>query len=65
MPEYVTLAIVGRYELLQLASSAEVKSEQPIAQAIVKKASEQSIPALKVSDFNSISGHGIVASHLQ
>ena len=55
----------NEFELLQLASSAEVKSEHPIAQAIVKKASEQSIPTLKVSDFNSISGHGVVASYLQ
>jgi P-type Cu+ transporter len=55
----------NEFELLQLASSAEVKSEHPIAQAIVKKAYEQSIPMLKVSDFNSISGHGVVASYLQ
>ena len=41
------------FELLQLAASAEIKSEHSIAQAIVKKASEQSIPVLKVSDFNS------------
>ncbi len=53
------------FELLQLASSAEIKSEHPIAQAIVKKAYGQSIPVLKVSDFNSISGHGVVASYLQ
>jgi Cu+-exporting ATPase len=56
----------NEFDVLQLASSAEeVKSEHPIAQAIVKKASEQLIPALKVSDFNSISGHGVVASYLQ
>ena len=55
----------NEFELLQLASSAEIKSEHPIAQSIVKKASEQSIPTLKVSDFNSISGHGVVASHLE
>src|SRR5215467_7153618 len=55
----------NEFELLQLASSAEFKSEHPIAQAIVKKASEQSIPTLSVSDFNSISGHGVVASYLQ
>jgi P-type Cu+ transporter len=53
------------FDVLQLASSAEIKSEHPIAQAIVKKASEQLIPILKVSDFYSISGHGIVASYLQ
>jgi len=55
----------NEFELLQLASSAEVKSEHPIAQAIVKKAYERSIPMLSVSDFNSISGHGVVASYLQ
>ena len=55
----------SEFELLQLASSAEVKSEHPIAQAIVRKTSEESIPALKVSDFNSISGYGVAASYLQ
>jgi P-type Cu+ transporter len=53
------------FDVLQLASSAEIKSEHPIAQAIVNKASEQLIPALEVSDFSSISGHGVVASYLQ
>jgi P-type Cu+ transporter len=55
----------NQFELLQLASSAEIKSEHPIAQAVVKKSSEQSIPTLNVSEFNSISGHGVVASYLQ
>lgn len=55
----------NEYELLQLGSSTEIKSEHPIAQSIVKKAAEQSIPVLKVSDFNSISGHGVVATHLE
>jgi P-type Cu+ transporter len=55
----------NEFELLQLASSAEIKSEHSIAQAIVKKAYEQSIPVLKVSDFSSISGHGVVASYLE
>ena len=49
--------------VLQIASSSEVKSEHPIAQAIVKKAHEKNIPILEVSDFNSITGHGIVAKH--
>jgi Cu+-exporting ATPase len=47
------------FELLQLASSAEIKSEHPIAMAIVNRAKEQSIPTLDVSEFNSISGYGI------
>jgi Cu+-exporting ATPase len=53
------------FELLQLAASAEIKSEHPIAQAIVKKASEKSIPILKVSEFNSLTGHGVVASYFE
>jgi P-type Cu+ transporter len=52
-------------ELLQLAASAEIKSEHPVAQAIVRKASERSIPSLKVSNFDSITGHGVVASYLE
>lgn len=47
--------------VLQLAYSAEVKSEHPIAKAIVNKASEKNIPSLSITAFNSISGHGVVA----
>jgi P-type Cu+ transporter len=53
------------FELLQLAASAEIKSEHPIAQAIVRKASEKSIPTLRVSEFNSLTGHGVVASYFE
>ena len=55
----------NEFELLQLASSTEIKSEHPIAKAIVKKAIELSIPIFDVSEFNSISGYGVVASYLQ
>src|SRR5712691_5819554 len=55
----------NEFELLQLASSAEIKSEHPIAKAIVNRAKGQSIPTLDVSEFNSISGYGVVASHLE
>ncbi|MDQ6863409.1 MAG: copper-translocating P-type ATPase, partial [Thermoproteota archaeon] len=55
----------NEFELLQLASSAEIKSEHPIAKAIVNKAKERSIPTLDVSEFNSISGYGVVASRLE
>ena len=53
------------FYLLQLASSSEIKSEHPIAQAIVKKANEKNIPTLPVSEFNSITGQGIVAKYQQ
>jgi P-type Cu+ transporter len=55
----------NEFELLQLASSAEIKSEHPIAKAIVYKAIQLSIPTLDVSDFNSMSGYGVVASDLE
>jgi Cu+-exporting ATPase len=55
----------NEFELLQLASSDEIKSEHPIAKAIVNKAKEQSFPTLDVSEFNSISGYGVVASCLE
>ncbi|MGB7637157.1 MAG: HAD-IC family P-type ATPase, partial [Nitrososphaeraceae archaeon] len=46
-------------------ASAEIKSEHPIAQAITRKATEKSIPTLKVSEFNSLTGHGVVASYFE
>jgi Cu+-exporting ATPase len=51
------------YYVLQLASSAEIKSEHPIAQAIVKKASERKIPLYEVQEFSAITGYGIVAKY--
>jgi P-type Cu+ transporter len=53
------------YEVLQLASSVEIKSEHPIAYAIIKKAEERSIRLLKISTFSSISGNGVIASYQQ
>ncbi len=47
--------------VLQLAYSAEIKSEHPIAKAIVNKAYEKNIPSIQVTAFNSLSGHGVVA----
>lgn len=53
------------YEVLQIASSAEIKSEHPISLAIVKKAAKQNIPALQISEFEAIAGHGIRAVYLR
>jgi Cu+-exporting ATPase len=50
-----------QFELLQLALSIEIKSEHPIAQAIVKKATDQSIRPSEISEFHSISGLGVLA----
>jgi len=51
------------YYLLQLASSSEIKSEHPIAQAIVKKAREKNIAYIEINDFNAIAGQGVVAKY--
>jgi Cu+-exporting ATPase len=51
--------------VLQLASSAEIKSEHPIAKAIVTKASQNSIATLELHEFNSVSGHGVTATYLE
>lgn len=50
-------------DVLQLAYSAETKSEHPIAQAIVRKASSEGISPFEVSQFNAITGEGVVAMY--
>ena len=47
--------------VLQMAYSVEVKSQHPIAKAIVNKSSEKNISSLSVTAFNSIPGHGVIA----
>jgi len=47
--------------VLQVAVSAEVKSEHPISKAIVAKASSLDIKPLEISKFEALSGHGISA----
>lgn len=51
-------------KVLQIAYSVEIKSGHPIAEAIVAKAKELNIQTLEVSQFNVISGHGVVAKYL-
>lgn len=48
-------------KLMSLAYSAEIKSEHPLAKAIVSKAKELSAPLIESSDFHSVTGSGITA----
>lgn len=48
-------------ELLQLAYSLEIKSEHPLAKAIVKKAEQFSLSAKESSNFTALPGNGLTA----
>jgi Cu+-exporting ATPase len=52
---------VSKNELLKIAASVEKGSEHPLALAIIKKATEDSISILKIREFESITGQGIRA----
>ncbi|MCR5606919.1 MAG: heavy metal translocating P-type ATPase [Treponema sp.] len=52
---------IAEKELLTAAYSLEVKSEHPLAKAIVEKAKEEGLEAFEVKDFISLSGNGLSA----
>ncbi|HSK08897.1 MAG TPA: heavy metal translocating P-type ATPase [Vicinamibacterales bacterium] len=52
---------VGEQELLALAASAERPSEHPLAQAIVRSATDRGLALQEARDFRAIPGHGVVA----
>ncbi len=52
---------VEEKELLQMAYSLEIKSEHPLAKAIVKKAQEKNIQASEVDNFDVVVGNGVKA----
>ena len=47
--------------LLQLAANVEKNSEHPLAKAVIKKAQEEHVEVQKVSEFEALSGNGVVA----
>ena len=50
---------ISENDLLQLAYSLEIKSEHPLAKAIVEKAEEMKISTLDIADFESKTGNGL------
>ena len=48
-----------KLNLLQYAASLEIKSDHPLAKAIIKKAKLENIDLLEVNNFQNISGSGI------
>jgi Cu+-exporting ATPase len=62
--DLVSLTEIGEQELLRLAAIAESGSEHPLAQAVIKKAKENSIPTItNPNSFEAISGHGLKATY--
>lgn len=50
---------ISENDLLQIAYSLEIKSEHPLAKAIVEKAEEMQISTLDIKDFESKTGNGL------
>ncbi len=49
-------------ELLRLVAAVERESEHPLAEAIVKAAEERGVERLRAQQFESVAGHGAVAT---
>jgi Cu+-exporting ATPase len=60
--DVLAVASSSEEEVLRLAASAERVSEHPLAQAIVKAASEKQLKTSRASDFVALPGLGIEAS---
>ena len=54
---------VTENELLTLACSLEIKSEHPLAKAVVRKAEAEKITTFDVADFTASAGNGITARY--
>lgn len=59
--DMIPAAGYSREQLLQLAYSLEVKSEHPLAKAIVAEAEANQIESFEVMDFMALPGNGITA----
>lgn len=53
---------ISENDILQIAYSLEIKSEHPLAKAIVEKAEEMQISSLDIKDFESKTGNGLCGS---
>lgn len=54
-------AEITEKELLEIAYAIEKNSEHPLAKAVVKKCSEDNLPLLKTTEFESLAGSGVYA----
>lgn len=57
--EIINLSTLDDKKILQIAYSMELKSEHPLAKAVIKKGEGENILKLKLQEFNIIEGKGI------
>jgi len=62
LTECIPVESIKESELLQAAASVERNSEHPLAQSIVRGAKDRDIQIADVSDFDSITGGGVVGT---
>ncbi|MGB7070652.1 MAG: heavy metal translocating P-type ATPase [Pyrinomonadaceae bacterium] len=62
LQKVISLNGLSETEILRLAASLEKSSEHPLAEAIIKGAEDQNVELAKVSDFESVTGKGIVGN---
>ena len=63
-PEVTDVITVGDHserQLLELAGALEIKSEHPLAKAVVRKCAEEGVDIAEVSDFQAHAGNGVSA----
>ncbi len=59
VPEVTDVVCFGKENILKIAASIEKNSEHPLGEAIVEKAKTDRISFSKISNFESIPGHGV------
>jgi P-type Cu+ transporter len=59
--DVIALTSISKNELLRLAASADLRSEHPLAQAIVEYAKQQEIKLDEPRSFNALAGYGVIA----
>lgn len=63
LKSFLSFGEFSKEEILQMAASLDSYSEHPIAEAIVKGAKEQQLSLMKIEDFESIPGKGIIGKY--
>lgn len=58
--DIIPAAVSTEDELLRMAASAEIGSEHPLGEAILKKAGERNLELKKPESFKAVSGQGVV-----